>query len=92
MNLVVDETGAPFKALVHRYLQIPCSYMPPNPSRIADIGEMVGRFEADLVLDLTWLGCHTYNAESYLIHNVVGNELEKPFLHSETDYSEFDTE
>lgn len=92
MTLAVDETGDPFEALVRRYLQIPCSCMTPNPSRLADIGEMVKRFEVDMVLDLTWLGCHTYNAESFLIQNFVENELQKPFLHIETDYSEFDTE
>lgn len=92
MTLAVDEIGDPFKALVDRYLQIPCSCMTPNPNRISDIGEMVEQFEADMVLDLTWLGCHTYNAESFLIQNFVENELQKPFLHIETDYSESDTE
>lgn len=92
MTLAVEESGDPVTALVHRYLQIPCSCMSPNPGRIADIREMVELFDVDAVLDLTWLGCHTYNGESYSIRQFVEHELQKPFLHIETDYSESDTE
>lgn len=92
MSLAVDETCDPYEALVRRYLQIPCSCMTPNPNRLSDIRQMVTQFEADVVVDLTWLGCHTYNAESLLIQNFVEQELDIPFLQIETDYSESDTE
>ena len=95
MALAVDEsgeTGDPYNALARRYLQIPCSCMSPNPNRLSDLRQMAGEFEADAVVDLTWLGCHTYNAESLHIQNLVEQELELPFLHIETDYSESDLE
>ena len=92
MSLPVDETGDPLQSLAQRYLNIPCSCMSPNPGRLSDLRTMVEQYEADAVLDLTWIGCHTYNAESFLIQNFVENELQKPFLHIETDYSESDTE
>ena len=95
MGLAVDETGEPgdpYEALARRYLQIPCSCMSPNPNRLSDLRQMAGEFKADAVVDLTWLGCHTYNAESLHIQNLVEQELELPFLHIETDYSESDIE
>ncbi len=92
MTLPVDETGDPYEALARRYLQVPCSCMTPNPHRPESIGEMVDTFKVDAVVDMTWLGCHTYNAESTTLRRFVEEELELPFLHIETDYSESDIE
>jgi benzoyl-CoA reductase/2-hydroxyglutaryl-CoA dehydratase subunit BcrC/BadD/HgdB len=92
VRLTVDETCDPLQSLAERYLNIPCSCMTPNTGRFSDLKEISERFGADAFLDLTWLGCHTYNAESYLLQNFVETELKKPFLHIETDYSESDTE
>lgn len=92
MSLAVDESGDPYKALARRYLEIPCSCMTPNPNRISDLRQMATQFKAEAVVDLTWLGCHTYNGESPAIRTLVEEELNLPFLHVETDYSESDTE
>ena len=92
MTLPVDETGDPREALARRYLQVPCSCMTPNPNRPESIKEMVDTFNIDAIVDVTWLGCHTYNAESTTLRNFVTEELDLPFLHMETDYSESDTE
>lgn len=92
MTLGVGEEADPFHALINRYLQIPCSCMTPNDGRMDDIGSLVEMFDVDAVLDLTWVGCHTYNGESYLVQQYVEDTLGKPFLHLETDYSESDTE
>lgn len=92
MTLPVDETGNPHEALARRYLQIPCSCMTPNPNRPTSIKEMVDTFAVDAIIDLTWLGCHTYNAESTTLKRFVEEELGLPFLHIETDYSGSDTE
>ncbi len=92
LTLPVDETGDPWEALARRYLQIPCSCMTPNPNRLESLREMAEAYRADAVIDLTWLGCHTYNAESTTVSRFVEEELGLPFLHVETDYSLSDTE
>ncbi|SDL37754.1 Benzoyl-CoA reductase/2-hydroxyglutaryl-CoA dehydratase subunit, BcrC/BadD/HgdB [Maridesulfovibrio ferrireducens] len=92
VTLSVDETGDPYEALARRYLQVPCSCMTPNPHRPESIKEMVDIFKVDAVVDMTWLGCHTYNAESTTLRRFVEEELELPFLHIETDYSDSDIE
>jgi benzoyl-CoA reductase/2-hydroxyglutaryl-CoA dehydratase subunit BcrC/BadD/HgdB len=90
MTLAVDETGDPHEAIARRYLKIPCSCMTPNPNRPESIREMADIFKVDAVLDMTWLGCHTYNAESTTLQRFVEDTLELNFLHIETDYSESD--
>ncbi|CAG36095.1 conserved hypothetical protein [Desulfotalea psychrophila LSv54] len=90
MTMPVTETGDPYLALAERYLQIPCSCMTPNPNRAKSIKEMVKAFEVDAILDMTWLGCHTYNAESTTLQRTIEEETGLPFLHIETDYSESD--
>ncbi len=92
MTLPVDETGDPHEALARRYLKIPCSCMTPNQSRLESIEEMVSTFKVDAIMDMTWIGCHTYNAESTTLQRFVEKKLKIPFLHIETDYSESDTE
>ncbi|WP_419785888.1 double-cubane-cluster-containing anaerobic reductase [Pseudodesulfovibrio sp.] len=92
ISLTTDETGDPWTALARRYLQIPCSCMTPNPNRLDSLREMAEVYKADALVDLTWLGCHTYNAESTIIREYVEDQLDLPFLHVETDYSESDTE
>ncbi|SDU45457.1 double-cubane-cluster-containing anaerobic reductase [Desulfobacula phenolica] len=90
MTLAVDETGDPHEAIARRYLKIPCSCMTPNPNRPESIREMADLFKVDAVLDMTWLGCHTYNAESSTLQRFVEDNLHLHFLHIETDYSESD--
>ncbi|AMK09873.1 double-cubane-cluster-containing anaerobic reductase [Pseudodesulfovibrio indicus] len=92
LPLAVDEQGDPWEALARRYLQIPCSCMTPNPNRLDDLRAMAGTYRVDAVVDLTWLGCHTYNAESTLVQRFVECKLGLPFLHVGTDYSPSDTE
>ena len=92
LTLAVDEDGDPWEALARRYLQIPCSCMTPNPNRLDSLRELAELYRTDAVIDLTWLGCHTYNAESTTIKRFVEAELGLPFLHVETDYSASDTE
>jgi benzoyl-CoA reductase/2-hydroxyglutaryl-CoA dehydratase subunit BcrC/BadD/HgdB len=92
LTLPVEETGDPYEAIARRYLQVPCSCMSPNPGRLDSIREMIKIFEVDAIIDLTWLGCHTYNAESTILRKFVEEETGLPFLHIETDYSESDIE
>lgn len=92
LDLYVDEKMPPYRALAERYLRIPCSCMSPNLGRRKSICELGQEFGVDGVIDLTWLGCHTYNAESYSVSNWVETDLEIPMLHIETDYSDSDLE
>lgn len=91
-TLMVDETIDPYQAIAERYLKIPCSCMTPNPGRPESIAEMVTTFGVDAIVDLTWIGCHTYNAESTVLRRFVEDELELPFFQVETDYSSADEE
>ena len=88
----VDESIDPMDALAKQYLATPCSVMSPNNGRFDLLKEMMTAFSVDGVIDLTWLACHTYNIESYLVSEVVASTIGVPALQIETDYSESDSE
>lgn len=81
----------PIVALAHKYIQMPCSCMSPNPYRLELLGRMIGDFHVHAVVDLTWQACHTYNIEASDVMKLVKNEG-IPYLHLETDYSSSDLE
>lgn len=81
----------PIVALAHKYIQIPCSCMSPNPYRLDLLGRMVDEFQADGIIDLTWQACHTYNIEAHDIKKLAGKKG-VPYLQLETDYSSSDEE
>jgi len=51
---------------------------------------LVKEFNVDGVVDLTWLACHTYNVESFIIKDYLNKRHKVPFLQVEADYSEGD--
>lgn len=81
----------PVVALAHKYINIPCSCMSPNPYRMDLLAQMIDDFKANAVIDLTWQACHTYNIESYDVEKLV-KKKGLPMLHLETDYSSSDVE
>ncbi|HEX3011261.1 MAG TPA: double-cubane-cluster-containing anaerobic reductase, partial [Syntrophomonadaceae bacterium] len=85
------EYDDPLAALAHKYLQIPCSCMSPNPYRLELLERMINDFRVDAVIDLTWQACHTYNIEAHTIGQLVKG-LGLPHLHLESDYSNSDLE
>lgn len=91
---VIDEEDPrdPLILLAEKYLGLPCSIMSPNPKRREVLKMMIEKFQVDGIIDLTWQACHTFNVESYWIEDLVKNQLGKPFLHLETDYSSSDRE
>lgn len=89
--LVSKEKEDPIQALAESYLKIPCSCMSPNEYRLELIESMIQEFSADIVIDLTWQACHTYNIEAHSVHQLV-KELGLPYLHLESDYSNSDLE
>ncbi len=91
-RVAVEENGAPLTALAKAYLNIPCAVMSPNPHRYEALTGMARDFAVDAVVDLTWQGCQTYAVESHSLKKHVVENLKKPFLQLETDYSESDVE
>lgn len=87
-----DESKDPLIAIADKYLAIACSCMSPNPGRYNLLGRLVKDFKVDGVVDLTWIGCHTYNVESYSIKKYLKEQFNLPFIQVETDYSTTDTE
>ncbi|MCW2285429.1 benzoyl-CoA reductase/2-hydroxyglutaryl-CoA dehydratase subunit BcrC/BadD/HgdB [Rhodoblastus acidophilus] len=52
-----DEAKDPILAIAERYLRVTCACMTPNTQRFTDLQRLIGEFEVDGVLDLTWQFC-----------------------------------
>lgn len=89
---MVDEDKEPLLAIAEKYLDVHCSCMSPNTKRFEAVAKLVQEFHADGVIDLTWIGCHTFNVESYSLRKYLQENNNTPFLQIETDYSESDIE
>jgi benzoyl-CoA reductase/2-hydroxyglutaryl-CoA dehydratase subunit BcrC/BadD/HgdB len=88
----VDETAAdPLRALAEKYYHTPCSVMTPNSNRMQSILSLARRFRAECVIELIWQACLTYDVESHKVRRLVEDELGRPYLRIETDYSPSDT-
>ena len=87
----VDETNPDvYDALARKYLNINCSVMSPNKSRIDYIGEMIDQYAVDGVLEIILQSCHTYDVEAHFIKRFVTQDRGLPYLNIETDYSQSD--
>ena len=77
------------KALAQKYLNINCSVMSPNNSRLRFISDMIDEYEVDGVLEIILQACHTFSIESYNVKKaVVAKAI--PYIKIETDYSKAD--
>ncbi len=85
----VEETGPIYEALAKKYLNINCSVMSPNTSRMNYISEMIDEYQVDGVIEIILQACHTYNIESYQVKKTV-TEKGKSYMSIETDYSQAD--
>ena len=86
----VDTTLPPARALAKKYLNINCSVMSPNQSRMDYISEMIDEYQVDGVLELVLQACHTYAIESYYVKKAA-EDKGIPYLNIETDYSTADS-
>lgn len=86
----VDTTIPVSRALAKKYLNINCSVMSPNQSRMNDISEMIDEYQIDGVLELVLQACHTYAIESFYVKRTSA-EKGIPYLNIETDYSTADS-
>lgn len=87
----VDESRPAFDALAEKYLNINCSVMSPNDSRVQYIGKMIDEYQVDGVIEIILQSCHTYNVEAYYVKKFVTGEKHIPYLGIETDYSKSDS-
>ena len=86
---LVDETVEPLKAIVEKYLSIPCSIMSPNKGREEMLTNLIEEYKVDGVIEIVLQSCHTYAIETRNIKRHVNN-LGVPFISIETDYSTSD--
>ena len=85
----VDPTLPVTRALAKKYLNINCSVMSPNESRMDYIRDMIDEYEVDGVLELVLQACHTYAIEAYHVKKTAAAKG-VPYLKIETDYSTAD--
>ncbi len=86
----VATTDSPLDAIADKYLETPCSCMSPNTGRLELLAKLAKEYHADGVVDITWVGCHTYNVESRMLKDYLAKHGNVPLLQIETDYSQGD--
>ena len=87
----VDESNPDvYEALAIKYLNINCSVMSPNQSRLRYISEMIDSYQIDGVIEIVLQSCHTYDIEAYYVKRLVTEEKGIAYLNIETDYSQSD--
>ncbi len=86
----VATSGSPLDAIADKYLETPCSCMSPNTGRLELLAKLAKEYHADGVVDITWVGCHTYNVESRVLRDYLAKHGNVPLLQIETDYSQGD--
>lgn len=89
-RLVEGEAADLYDAIARRYLQIGCSVMTPDASRLELLGRLLEEYQADGVVEMTLQACHTYNVESLSIRRFVNGKKKIPYISVETDYSQQD--
>lgn len=88
---LVDEINPDvYDALARKYLNINCSVMSPNRSRMDYIEQMVEEYNIDGVIEIVLQSCHTFDIEAYYVKRLVTEKLDKAYLNIETDYSQSD--
>lgn len=92
LELVDESNPDVYDALARKYLNIGCSCMTPNPSRMELLEKLIDDFKVDGVVDLVLQACHTYNVETAMIRKLVKEKKGLPYAVVETDYSQADIE
>ena len=86
----VDTNLPVTRALAKKYLNINCSVMSPNNTRMDYIRDMIDEYQVDGVLELILQACHTYAIEAHYVKKTAA-EKNVPYLRIETDYSTADS-
>jgi len=90
VELVDENEPDVYLALAKKYLNINCSVMSPNESRLEYIKNMIDTYKIDGVIEIVLQSCHTYDVEAYYVKRIVTQEKGIPYLNIETDYSQSD--
>lgn len=90
LDPVDEENPDVYDALARKYLNIGCSCMTPNPSRMKLLEQLIDDFHVDGVVDLVLQACHTYNVETAMVRKLVKEKKGIPYTVVETDYSQAD--
>lgn len=90
VELVDENNPDVYEALAVKYLNINCSVMSPNQSRLDYISEMIDCYQIDGVIEIVLQSCHTYDIEAYYVKRLVTEEKDIAYLNIETDYSQSD--
>ncbi len=88
---VDPEAPDPIRSIAEKYFHLPCSVMTRNDRRLDSLRTLIREYRADCVVELVWQACLTYDIESFEVKNLVENELGRPYLRIETDYSPSDS-
>lgn len=75
------------KAIANRYLNIGCSILSPNISRIELLPKLIEEFKIDGVIEVLLQTCHPYTVEAREVKKLMHN-LNIPYIAIETDYSD----
>jgi benzoyl-CoA reductase/2-hydroxyglutaryl-CoA dehydratase subunit BcrC/BadD/HgdB len=81
----------PLAAIAEKYYHLPCSVMTPNSRRLENLRTLVARFRPQMVVELIWQACLTYDVEANLVQQLAEEELHLPYLKITTDYSPSDS-
>ena len=88
----VDPAGPDLiEAIARKYLHLPCSVMTRNDRRLDVLGQMVGQYRPDCIIELIWQNCLTYDVESFFVRQL-SRDLGLSYLQIRTDYSPCDSE
>ena len=87
----VSEKGDPVTAIAEKYFHLPCSCMTPNKRRFDLLDRLIGKYAPEVVVELIWQACHTYNIEAFLVQAYIEKKHKLPYLKLETDYSPSDS-
>jgi benzoyl-CoA reductase/2-hydroxyglutaryl-CoA dehydratase subunit BcrC/BadD/HgdB len=79
------------RAIAEKYLRLPCSVMTPNTRRIDSLRRLAAEYRAEVVIELIWQACLTYDIESRQVRQWATGEAGLPYLAIETDYSPSDS-
>lgn len=91
MRLQVDTQAEHIAdAIADQYMDIGCSVMSPNLRRMEMLPALLEEFKVDGVIDIALQACHPYRVEQRNI-KALCDELNMPYMASETDYSQTDT-
>lgn len=78
------------EAIARRYLDIGCSVMTPDTNRLDLLGRLIDKYDADGVIEMDLVACHTYIVEREKIKEFVTKEKGIPYMFVETDFSQAD--